>query len=75
MTSESLHFALPSALHLAEAGSKVHEKYIGASNLSYDYFYFSSIDCATTGYSFLSEVMPPDHELALMLVNTIRKVS
>ena len=74
MTSESLHFALPSALHLAEAGSKVHEKYIGASNLSYDYP-SPPTDCATTGYSFLSEVMPPDHELALMLVNTIRKVS
>lgn len=28
-----------------------------------------------TGYTFCVELMPPDHELQLMLVNTLRKVS
>ncbi|KAL5495678.1 hypothetical protein ACEPAI_1141 [Sanghuangporus weigelae] len=53
INSKSLAFALPSAVHLAEAGSKISEKRIG--------------------YLFCWEVMPRDHELQLMLVNTVRK--
>ncbi|EJD04404.1 uncharacterized protein FOMMEDRAFT_146346 [Fomitiporia mediterranea MF3/22] len=49
----TLAFALPSAAHLAEAGSRVSEKRMG--------------------YMFCWEVMPREHELQLMLVNTIRK--
>ncbi|KAL5535126.1 hypothetical protein ACEPAF_3220 [Sanghuangporus sanghuang] len=53
INNKSLAFALPSAVHLAEAGSKISEKRIG--------------------YLFCWEVMPRDHELQLMLVNTVRK--
>ncbi|KAL5534648.1 hypothetical protein ACEPAG_1111 [Sanghuangporus baumii] len=53
INSKSLAFALPLAVHLAEAGSKTSEKRMG--------------------YLFCWEVMPRDHELQLMLVNTVRK--
>ncbi|KIY63566.1 ARM repeat-containing protein [Cylindrobasidium torrendii FP15055 ss-10] len=49
----ALHFALPHALSLAEAGATIADKRIG--------------------YMFCTEVMPRDHELQLMLVNTVRK--
>ena len=35
---------------------------------------FSAGIADTTGYLFLQERLSPDHELALMLINTIRKV-
>ena len=66
----NLEFALPHAINLAEAAQKVQDKRTGM---------FVAIGCEAslqfhTGYLFCAEVMPPEHELQLMLVNSIRKV-
>ncbi|KAI9457813.1 ARM repeat-containing protein [Lactarius psammicola] len=53
----ALEFALPHAVNLAEAGSSIDERKTGLS----------------LGYLFCSEIMPPRHDLKLMLVNTLRK--
>lgn len=68
----TLAFALPSAVHLAEAGSKVSEKHIGTKPSVYK-FGMDYQQYHMSGYMFCSEVMPRNHELELMLVNTIRK--
>ncbi|KLO04465.1 hypothetical protein SCHPADRAFT_840541, partial [Schizopora paradoxa] len=53
VTRTSLEFAIPSAIHLVEAGSTSAEKRVG--------------------YLFCNEVMPKDHGMRLMLINSIRK--
>ncbi|KDQ57667.1 hypothetical protein JAAARDRAFT_207161 [Jaapia argillacea MUCL 33604] len=49
----TLDFALPHAIHLADAGQTTADKRLG--------------------YLFCTEMMPPDSDLNLMLVNTLRK--
>ncbi len=65
-----LEFALPHAINLAEAGQRIQDKRTGM---------YVALACEVTlqfhaGYLFCAEVMPPEHELQLMLVNSIRKV-
>ena len=66
----ALEFALPHAVNLAEAGSSIEERKAGtfcvASTLLLPHL--------LPGYLFCSEIMPPHHDLKLMLVNTLRKV-
>ena len=38
-------------------------------------FEYSCLDSALAGYLFCAEMMEPNHEMRLMLVNTLRKVS
>jgi AP-4 complex subunit epsilon-1 len=68
--NDAFDFALPHAVGLAEAGQRLEQKRIGTCAL------FSrgtsNYDCS--GFLFCAEVMPPTHELQLMLVNTLRKV-
>jgi hypothetical protein len=65
-----LSFALPHAIHLAEAATSVQDKRIGTSK--------SVHECAMltvcVGYLFCVEIMPSRHPLQLLLVNTLRKV-
>ena len=68
----ALDFALPHAVTVAEAGESVPDKRIGRSLLRNS---GSSLSSRPPGYLFCAEVMSHDHELRLMLVNTIRKVS
>ena len=66
-----LEFALPHAINLAEAGQTIQDKRTGmrvALALEAGYNVYA-------GYLFCGEVMPVEHELQLMLVNSIRKVS
>jgi AP-4 complex subunit epsilon-1 len=79
LSVDELLFALPSALTLAEAGQTIEERRIG---MQYTYvvglllthtvphFAFSR----TLGYLFCAEVLPRDHEMQLLIINTIRKV-
>ena len=65
-----LEFALPHAINLAEAGQTIQDKRTGmrvALVLEAGYNIYA-------GYLFCGEVMPVEHELQLMLVNSIRKV-
>jgi hypothetical protein len=68
-TSTDMEFALVHALHLAESGRTIQEKRIGSSPFQ------DSLVANHSGYLFLQERLSPKHELALMLINTIRKVS
>jgi hypothetical protein len=68
-TSTDMEFALVHALHLAESGRTMQEKRIGSSPFQ------DSLTANHSGYLFLQEGLNPEHELALMLINTIRKVS
>jgi len=54
VSRSSLDFAIPSAVHLAEAGTSSSEKRIA--------------------YLFCNEAMPKEHDMRLMLINTIRKL-
>lgn len=65
----ALEFALPHAVNLAEAGSSIEERKAGT-------FCVASLLLLNLlpGYLFCSEIMPPHHDLKLMLVNTLRKV-
>jgi AP-4 complex subunit epsilon-1 len=63
-------FALPHAVSLAEAGHTVQDKRIGEQFM----VWFGYVtDSVYEGYSFCAQLMPADHELQLMLVNTLRK--
>ena len=73
----TFEFALAHALNLAEVGRTIEEKRIGATLLfslhlihsyrnAYCVYYLS-------GYLFCAELMPTDHELRLMMINTLRK--
>lgn len=67
-----VNFALVKALELAEGGSNIRERRIGEGP--------SAGTCArdlalTPGYLFLRERIKVYDELALMMINTIRKVS
>lgn len=66
-----LEFALPHAINLAEAGHTVQDKRTGARAV---YNVTRLLPISRTGYLFCAEIMPPEHELQLMLVNSIRKV-
>lgn len=72
-TSTDLDFGLVHALHLAESGRTIQEKRIGESQ--YPLTEHPEICSHMSGYLFLQERLTPGHELALMLINTIRKVS
>lgn len=70
--ANQVEFALHHAVNLAEAGSTIHERRIGIQFRVASCVYLTVYD--TVGYSFCAEIMPPNHELHLMLVNTLRKV-
>jgi AP-4 complex subunit epsilon-1 len=63
-------FALPHAISLAEAGHAVQDKRIGEQFITWTRYVTDSVH---EGYSFCGQLMPVDHELQLMLVNTLRK--
>lgn len=68
-----LAFALPQAVNLAEMGETLRDKQLGMVLII-----LGSWICLNNkqiGFVFCTEVMPPNHELQLMLVNTIRKVN
>lgn len=68
-----LVFALPQAVNLAEMGETLRDKQLGMVLII-----LGSWICLNNkhiGFVFCTEVMPPNHELQLMLVNTIRKVN
>ena len=68
----ALDFALPHAVNLAEAGSSIDERKTGEA---YRQFLVERLLLTLPlGYLFCSEIMPPHHDLKLMLVNTLRKV-
>lgn len=67
----ALEFALPHAVNLAEAGSSIDERKTGVS--SWHLLKLLLLQ-RSLGYLFCSEIMPPRHDLKLMLVNTLRKV-
>jgi AP-4 complex subunit epsilon-1 len=66
-----LEFALPHAVNLAEAGSSIEERKAGTYCVVSDGLLLPHL---LPGYLFCSEIMPPHHDLKLMLVNTLRKV-
>jgi AP-4 complex subunit epsilon-1 len=67
----ALEFALPHAVNLAEAGSSIEDRKAGTFHVSQGHFRRLQL---LPGYLFCSEIMPPHHDLKLMLVNTLRKV-
>ena len=67
----ALEFALTHAVNLAEAGSSIDERKTG---VPYWRLLRPSLLQLSLGYLFCSEIMPPRHDLKLMLVNTLRKV-
>jgi AP-4 complex subunit epsilon-1 len=48
---------------------------VGQENWCVSVFAYNYLSQLHTGYTFCMELMPPNHELQLMLVNTLRKVS
>lgn len=73
LDGDAFGFALPHAINLAEAGVTVANKRIGVYPFN-DNYRVSLPDLRCPGYLFCAEVMPINHELQLMLVNTLRKV-
>lgn len=67
---DDLDFALIPALKLAESGKTIQERRIGRCL----FCGYSWLNAFGAGYLFLVERLPPDHELQLLLINTIRKV-
>lgn len=67
----SFDFAFPSAFNLAEAGATVEDKRIGKIRNKPG----PLGDTYLLGYLFCAEMIPLNHEMWLMLVNTLRKVS
>lgn len=67
----ALEFALPHAVNLAEAGSSIEERKTGTFCVAPRRLLLLHL---LPGYLFCSEIMPPHHDLKLMLVNTLRKV-
>jgi hypothetical protein len=76
----NMEFALVPALQLAEGGRKIGARRIGkcmwirASSVFFSLRILGN-ELTAIGYLYLCEMMPIEHELRLMLVNTIRKVS
>lgn len=68
-----LDFAMSHAVTLAEAGETTASKRIGLPFSSI--LRVENLLICYPGYLFCSELMPADHELQLMLVNTIQKVT
>ena len=66
-----VQFALPHAISLAEAGKTVQDKRIGL--FKHSSLVFIRLH-SSAGYLYCTEIMPRNHELQLMLVNTLRKV-
>jgi len=69
-----MEFALISALQLSEGSRIIKERRIGTSSTTKLRHRALSL-WLRLGYLYLAEMMPPDHELGLLLINTIRKVS
>ena len=74
ISQSSLAFALPAAINLAEAGRTIGEKRTGSICLNIDLSFMSHCDFCE-GYMFCAEIMPREHEMQLMMVNTIHKVN
>ncbi len=70
LPTNAFKFAFHHAINLAETGKRVDDKRIGRYPRS-----IVSEDELTTfsGYLFCAEIMPLDHDLRLMLINTLRK--
>ena len=67
-----MEFALVSALQLAEGGKNIKERRLGTLDISIIlHIYLMS----EVGYRYLMEMLPRHHELGLLMINTIRKVS
>lgn len=64
-------FALTHALNLAEVGRTVEDKRIGNFELSSRLK--NTMLILAEGYLYCAELMPPEHELRLMMINTLRK--
>jgi len=64
-------FAILHALNLAEAGTTIEDKRAGMRDLQS----WLLRDSAISGYLFCAEMMEPNHEMRVMLVNTLRKVN
>ncbi|KAF8160934.1 armadillo-type protein [Crassisporium funariophilum] len=71
LARDAFDFAFPHAINLAEAGKKIDDKRMGEWNAFPDWL--CTANTLTAGYLFCSERMPLDHDLRLMLVNTLRK--
>jgi hypothetical protein len=69
-TDLDLSFALSHAINLAEVATSVQDKRIGAS----DFLDECAFITLYIGYLFCVEIMPVQHSLQLLLVNTLRKV-
>jgi AP-4 complex subunit epsilon-1 len=67
----ALEFAHPHAVNLAEAGSSIEDRKAGMFHVCPIPLLLLKI---LPGYLFCSEIMPPHHDMKLMLVNTLRKV-
>ena len=75
ITEDDLTFALVPALQLAEGGKSSKERRIGQPSTPH-LVHQSLADVGfDVGYLYLCESLPRDHELRLMFINTIRKVS
>jgi AP-4 complex subunit epsilon-1 len=70
-SSLDLSFAFPHAVNLAEAGVTMQERSTG---MLYYPDWVSELSIVRPGYLFCKELLPQNHDLQLMLVNTIRKV-
>ena len=69
-----MDFALVSALQLAERGLSIRERRVGVS-VAFGKFILSVFKLTiTTGYLYLAEMMPLNHEMGLLMINTIYKV-
>lgn len=72
LTSDAFDFAFHHAINLAETGTNVEQKRIGRQ--SEQYMTRETVMTVKLGYLFCAEMMPLDHDLRLMLINTLRKV-
>ena len=70
-----MDFALVSALQLAERGISIRERRIGVSAGSDHLRLHVHQLMVMVGYLYLAESMPLDHEMGLLMINTIRKVA
>lgn len=73
LAPDAFYFAFPQAINLAEAGRKIDDKRIGCFFIKQATY--GELTRQLPGYLFCSEMMPINHELRLMLVNSLRKVS
>jgi AP-4 complex subunit epsilon-1 len=67
-------FAFSHAVNLAEAGRTLQDKRIGAYIHSVHSHISLLMKQSSVGYLFCNELLPKNHDMQLMLVNTLRKV-